>query len=129
MKRLLIAAGLLVGSTVASADPGMLAGISYNFGGSVGFTIKALSGNHQDEAVASIGLSYFPWSDTHHFGIDLGGGYLFENEAVTFSWDALAEQWQLSAGYIHGDDNNARWPVLPKPVVTPPPPPPQNNNG
>jgi hypothetical protein len=125
MKKLLIAAGLLAGSTVALADPGLLAGISYNFGGSVGFTIKALSSDHQDEPVASIGLSFFPWSETHKFGLDLGGGYVFEDEAVTIGWDALSEQWQVSAGYIHGDDNNKRWPLLPKPVVTPPPPPPQ----
>jgi hypothetical protein len=105
---------LLAGATPAIADPGVFLGVTYNFGGSVGVSLKLLSTNKEDRGALAAGVSYYP--TTSKFGIDAGAGYLFKNGAVTLGWDFLNSNPQVGIGYVNTKDNN--------PASPPPPPPP-----
>ncbi len=83
MKRFTIAAGLLASCTWTQANPGFMLGICHNFGGSTGVTLKTLSTNKQDKAVAALGVSYFPNDAANKLGLDLGLGYNFRRSAAT----------------------------------------------
>jgi len=98
MKRFTVAAGLLASCSWAQADPGFMLGLSYNFGGSVGVTVKVLSTNKEDKAVASLGASYMFGDSPSKFGVDLGGGYNFKHVTATLGWDFLNSQVQTSVG-------------------------------
>jgi hypothetical protein len=110
---------LLAGATPAIADPGVFLGVTYNFGGSVGVSLKLLSTNKEDRGALAAGVSYYP--TTSKFGIDAGAGYLFKNGAVTLGWDFLNSNPQVGIGYVNTKDNN---PASPPPP--PPPPPPED---
>jgi hypothetical protein len=99
MKRFTVAAGLLASCSWAQADPGFMLGLSYNFGGSFGVTVKVLSTNKQEKAVASLGASYMFGDSPSKFGIDLGGGYNFKNDVTaTVGWDFMNSQVQTAVG-------------------------------
>ena len=101
MKRFTVAACLLASCTWAQADPGFMLGICHNFGGSTGVTIKVLSTNKQDKAVAALGVSYFPDDAANKLGLglDLGLGYNFRRSAAAVGWDFLHNQVQGAIGF------------------------------
>ncbi len=111
MKKYLALFSILLATTApAFAAPGAFFGIVYNFGGSVGVSLKALSTNREERGAFSAGVSYFPL--TNKFGIDVGAGYLFRNGAATAGWDFLNSNPQMGMGYVNT-----------KTGVVPPPPP------
>lgn len=99
MKSRLTLTGLLLVSSPSFADPGAFFGVTYNFGGGIGLSLKVLSTNEEDQGAASLGVSYYPL--TQDFGIDLGGAYLDKDVTTTASWDILNNQPQLGIGYVN----------------------------
>ena len=99
-----IALALLVACGAAQADPGVLVGVSYNFGGSVGVTLKVLSSDQRDKAVAAAGVSYFPFTSGRQWGVDVGGGYNFRNGGATVGWDFANRRVQGAVGYVDTRD-------------------------
>jgi len=98
--------------TTLSASPGAMFGIGYSFGGGsdgIALTLKVLSSNDENKGIASLGVSYYPLAKANSFGIDVGGGYLFEDFALTGSWDFLQMKPQISGGYVNtmSDSNGA----------------------
>ena len=126
--KLVITISLFVFSSLAKADAGIFFGISYAFGGGgPGISLKVLSSDKEDKAVAGAGVSYYPLA-AKPFGVDVGVGYNFNNAGVMVGYDFLQNGVQVSAGYVNtdDDDNNDR-PVAAAPP--PPPPPPPLNTG
>ena len=85
-------------------DPTVFLGMTVGLGSSdvskqIGFTVKALSSNAEDEAVFGGGVGYYPWSDDK-IGLDLGVGYNFTNIGVFGGYDVLRRMPTLSAGYV-----------------------------
>jgi len=90
----------------ATANPAVLGGITYNFGGSgdalkgAGATVKVLSNGADKKPVVAAGLSYYPWADKDKkFGLDVSAGYTMKNSAVLGGWDFLQNQPTVSLGY------------------------------
>lgn len=104
MKKLLssTAAVAIVAGSMASADPTVMVGLAWNFGGgkapAFGVTTKVLSSNEPDSFVGAAGISYF-FDDGGYFGADLGIGRTFENTAATLTYDFLNQRPQFSAGW------------------------------
>ncbi len=113
MKNIFFIALLATSTSVVSANPTVMAGISYNFGSrDLGLTIKVLSNDEGKEVVGAVGATYYPASKENVFGIDAGIGYTFDADAaVVVSWDFLRKDSQVSIGYADIDDDSA-------PVVT-----------
>jgi hypothetical protein len=103
----------------AHADPGVMVGISHNFGGATGITLKVLSTNRRDKLAGAIGVSYFPGLEEQPWGLDTSLGYTLDHGAVTLGYDWLHEQFQLGLGIA-----NTRSKPVPPPPPTPLPPPP-----
>jgi hypothetical protein len=99
MKRPTIVLALLSACAAASADPGVMLGVSYNFGGTPGLTLKVLSSDQRDRAVAAVGVSYFPLASAQRLGVDLSGGYNFRHGAATVGWDFLNRRVQGAVGW------------------------------
>jgi hypothetical protein len=104
---------LLAASAPAAADPAAFLGVSYNFGGTLGVTLKVLSDDEEDNAALAGGVSYFPWEPGTRIGLDLGVAYLFQDAAVTAGWDFLGRKVQVGLGYVNTDDDDG------PPVVRP----------
>lgn len=102
-------AGNTITEIKPNAHPGVFFGLTYNFGGNVGMSLKVLSSNREDRGAFCAGISYFP--ETKKVGLDVGGAYTFQNGAVTAGWDILNNAPQMGVGYIHT--------VQPSTVVTP----------
>ncbi len=120
IKRSIILGALAALSTQAQADVGVMIGVGYAFGGSgPAITIKALSSDKEDEAVAAAGISYYPLSQ-NKLGLDAGIGYNFNNAAAILSWDFLQGAAQLSGGWSDTDNSRKHSPI---PSAPPPPPP------
>ena len=102
MKRTVLAtiAATLCGSTVwpAYAEPGVMFGMSHNFGGSTGVTFKVLSTDRKERVAAALGLSYFPTQEPRAWGVDTSMGYTLHRGALTLGYDWLNEQMQLGLG-------------------------------
>lgn len=104
-------------SNQANADPSIMVGVGYTFGeGGPALTLKALSSDKKDEAVAAAGVSFYPLNQ-NKFGLDLGVGFHADDAAVILSWDFLQKAAQVSAGWADTKKSNA-------PAAPPPPPPP-----
>jgi len=108
MKRILLAAALSVSAMGAQADAGYMVGIAYSFGGpaslkGLGFTAKVLSSDREEKWVGAAGVSLFPWAD-RKLGLDLGGGYTFNNATALVSYDFLQVAPQLSVGWTDPDN-------------------------
>ncbi len=101
MKKYLVFLGLflLSSATTAIANPGILFGLSYNFGGSVGLSLKVLSTNKEHHGALAVGTSYYPL--TKKFGLDAGAAYLTKDAAVSLDWDFLNNTPQVGVGYIN----------------------------
>lgn len=123
--KVMVAGALLLSSQMASADPGVFFGVVYNFGSGagVGFSLKVLSTDKQDNVVVGAGASFYPFSQANKFGIDADIGYLTKDFAVTVGWDFLQHGVQLGAGYVDTADENV---VAPATAPLLPPPPPSN---
>ncbi|MEX1165368.1 MAG: hypothetical protein WEK74_00575, partial [Hydrogenophaga sp.] len=68
-KSTLAAAALLAAiSGNAHAGAGLMVGISHNFGGETGVTLKVLSTDRRDKLAGALGVSYFPWAPTQSWG-------------------------------------------------------------
>ena len=92
----------------AQANPAAFVGLSYSFGGSsgVGLTVKVLSDDKEDQAVAALGATYYPTA-VNKFGIDLSAGYTFNNAAALVGWDFLQKSVQVSGGWADIEDDNS----------------------
>lgn len=116
MKKPLVAAILSIFAAGAQADAGVMLGVSYNFSGpaslnNLGFTAKVLSSDKEDKWVGALGVSFYPWSDKQ-LGLDLSGGYNFEDSALLIGYDFLKGAPQISAGWSNtDDDDNNRQPI------------------
>jgi len=89
----------------AFAEPALMLGLSYTFGGQqssqMGITARALSDNSQNTLVGVAGVTYFPW--TNAWGVDAGIGYNFDNMSINLSYDFLNEGIQVSGGWADLD--------------------------
>ena len=106
MKNLKLLTFAFVSATILSANPAVMGGITYNFGGNssgaegAGATIKVLSSGEDKKAVIAAGLSYFPWAkQDKKLGLDISAGYNIKNSAVMGGWDFLKNQPTISLGY------------------------------
>lgn len=107
---------MFAAASPAIADPGVFLGVTYNFGGSVGVSLKVLSTNKEDRGALAAGVSYYP--ATSNFGVDAGAAYLFKNSAVTLGWDFLNSNPQVGVGYVNTKDDR---PAASAPPSPPPP--------
>lgn len=118
MKNLKLIILATISANILSANPAVMGGITYNFGGSssgaegAGATIKVLSSGEDKKAVVAAGLSYFPWAkQDKKLGLDVSAGYNIKNSAIMGGWDFLKNQPTVSLGYSKeissGDDKYA----------------------
>ncbi len=108
MKLKLAAAACLVSLTsLAHADAGFFAGITYVFGerDGLGFTVKALATRRDDRPAAALGLSVYPGAGGARYGVDVGVGYQGNDAAGLISYDLLLNQFALSVGYADMKDD------------------------
>lgn len=102
------------------AEPGVMVGISHNFGGDTGITFKLLSTNRRDKLAAAVGVSYFPWAATQAWGFDTGVGCTVRHGAFTIGYDWLNRQVQLGLGVAN---TKTKASPVPSPVPAPTPAP------
>lgn len=110
MKKPLVAAILSIFAAGAQADTGVMIGVAYNFSGqaslnNLGFTAKILTSDKEDKWVAALGATLYPWS-AQMFGVDVSGGYNFEDSAVLIGYDFLKGAPQISGGWANTDDGS-----------------------
>jgi len=100
MKKMLLTAALVASSLPAVADPAAFAGITYGFGGqdTFGFTVKVVSSDEEDKAVAAAGVSYYP--NTSKTGFDVGVGRNFDKSGLILGYDVVNEMTTFSAGWV-----------------------------
>jgi len=108
MKKALLAAVLSTFAIGVQADAGYMLGITYNLDGqaslkNLGFTAKVLSSDREEKWVGAAGVTLFPWAD-RKLGLDLGGGYTFNNATALVSYDFLQVAPQLSVGWTDPDN-------------------------
>ena len=100
---LLILAAAMLASSAVIADPAAFAGIAYTFDGKAGITLKLLSDNEEEKWVAAIGGTYY-FNSKNELGIDVSGGYTFDDAAVLIGWEILQVQPQISAGWADTEE-------------------------
>ena len=103
MKQFLVAASaaaLFSAATVSHATPAAFLGLSYHFGGKLGFTAKVLSSNAEKKSVAGFGATYY-FNAKDPFGLDLSVGRTMKHSAVLVGYDFLQKQPALSAGWAN----------------------------
>ncbi len=113
-------ASLLLGSSIsAMADTGVFVGVVYDFGSNAGpgLSVKLVSDDEEDKAVAAIGVSYFP-SSARRIGVDLSAGYTFNNGLVTAGYDFVNRAPQFGLGYM--DTRNGAAAPAPASIITTP---------
>ena len=113
MKKLLTTLGILAitVSTINAAPaptkpnykPAAMLGITYNFNGGIGLSLRVVSSNEENNPVLSGGVSYYPVTNQFTFG--LGGGYVFKNGAATLEWDFINSTPEFSFGYVNTKDD------------------------
>ena len=94
------ALALIMLTVPAYADPGVMVGLSLNFGAGkqqLGATAKLLSSDQPEEVVAATGVTYV--FEDHSIGFDAGLGYTFDGGVVTLSYDFTHESPQISVGF------------------------------
>ncbi len=118
MKSLKLISFALISATYLLANPAVMGGITYNFGGSgdsaegAGATVKVLSSGADKKPVVAAGFSYYPWaSESKKFGLDVSAGYNIKNTAVMGGWDFIQNQPTVSLGYNKeiSSDNNGKF--------------------
>ena len=120
MKRLIITAimlGNLSGMAMAqvahcgdSSDVSVMAGLAYSFGPNrteenLGFTLKAVNTNEADHFVIGAGGTFYPWSE-ERFGLDLSGGYNFNESTALVGYDFLKKAPVVSGGWVNTADES-----------------------
>ena len=99
MQKLLTVSILALAATTAQADPAVMFGINYNFGGGgPGLSVKVLSSEREDRTVASVGAGYYPMQK--RVGRDGGVGRTFGNGAATVSWYDTNSAPQAGIGFV-----------------------------
>lgn len=105
MKKLLSTTALvsLIAIGPAAADPGVMVGISYDFGHvlgvpGIGVTAKVTSSDRAHHFIAGGGVSFFPFA-ADKFGIDGSVGYNFDQGALMAGVDVLNLAPQISGGW------------------------------
>ncbi|MEN9294480.1 MAG: hypothetical protein RIS03_174 [Pseudomonadota bacterium] len=101
MKKILAGLLMSVASTMAMADVGFFAGITYAIGAKdgLGFTVKALSSRREHNPVYGAGFTFYPAaSPENQYGVDLSAGYQHEDNAVLIGYDFLRNAPQISLG-------------------------------
>jgi hypothetical protein len=93
----------LVAIGPAAADPGVMVGISYDFGHTLGFpglgvTAKLTSSDRAHHFIAGGGVSFFPFA-ADKFGLDGSVGYNFDQGALMAGVDVLNLAPQVSGGW------------------------------
>jgi hypothetical protein len=109
MKTIILAAALVsCAAPIAHADIGAFAGITYAFGANtgIGFTLHATSSRDENSAIASAGISYYPFAPTPMFGLPVGVGYQGKNVAAIVSYDLLLKQFAIAGGYASTRDDD-----------------------
>ena len=99
MRKYLVILLLAFAPMSASAGTGVMFGISFNFNGDLGVSLKLLSSDRQDRFVGVGGVTWFP-TGANPIGVDVGLGYNFRNAAVTAGWDIVNAEFQVGAGYV-----------------------------
>ena len=93
-------------SSAATADTAAFVGIAYVFGNNnVGITAKVISDDEKEKWVAAAGVTYY-FGSAKPLGIDVSGGYTFDNGAILAGWDILQNNPQISAGWADIDDKS-----------------------
>lgn len=111
MKRLMMTTALAgsIATAPAYADPTVMIGLSFTFGGSqsgqLGISGRILSDNERDAWVASLGATYYPGSQ--EFGLDAGIGYNWENLPITLTYDFLNQGVQLGLGWADLEEDES----------------------
>jgi hypothetical protein len=98
MKKLLATTLLLAATTSAIAEPVLMLGVSHNFGGATGITLKLLSTNRQEKAALAVGASYAPSREASRWSWDTGLAYNFKSTSLVLSYDWVPGETQLSFG-------------------------------
>jgi hypothetical protein len=98
MKKLLATTLLLAATSAAIAEPALMLGVSYNFGGATGITLKLLSTNREEKAALAVGVSYAPGREVSRWSWDTGVAYNFKSTALVLSYDWVPGETQLSFG-------------------------------
>ena len=109
MKKIILAAALIsCAAPIAHADIGAFAGLTYAFGANtgIGFTLHATSTRDENSAIASAGISYYPFALTPVFGIPVGVGYQGKNAAAIVSYDLLLKKFAIAGGYASTRDDD-----------------------
>lgn len=98
MKKLITTTLLLASGSAALAGPALMLGVSHNFGGSTGITLKLLSTNREDKPALAVGASYAPGREAAPWSWDTGLAYNFKSVSMVLSYDWVPQQVQLSLG-------------------------------
>jgi hypothetical protein len=98
MKKLLATTLLLAVTSAAIAEPALMLGVSHNFGGATGITLKLLSSNREEKAALAVGVSYAPGREASRWSWDTGVAYNFKSSALVLSYDWVPGETQLSFG-------------------------------
>jgi hypothetical protein len=103
MKKYLMTTAIVgcLAAVPAAADPTVMFGLSWTFGGAqsgqLGISGRILSDNRADTFVVGAGVTYYLGSQ--EFGIDAGIGYNVGNTPIVLSYDFINENMLLSAGW------------------------------
>jgi hypothetical protein len=110
MKKLMMSTAL-AGSLAAApafADPTIMVGLSFTFGGSqsgqLGISGRILSNNQRDAFVGAIGGTYYP--GTQAFGLDAGIGYNINNTPITLTYDFVNQSPMFGLGWADLEDGS-----------------------
>ena len=111
MKKLLMSTAIVSSLTAvpAFADPTVMIGLSWAFGGGIqqgelGISGRILSDDKRDKWVGAVGGTYYPGSG--EFGFDVGIGYTFSKTPMTLSYDFVNNQALLGLGWADLNDPN-----------------------
>ncbi len=100
---------LLIGHSLAKAEPGVFIGMAYTFGakGGPGISFKVLSTNKEDSVAVGGGLTYYPLANDNKVGLDVSVGYILPTHAAaTVGWDFLLHGLQIGIGYTDSEDDD-----------------------
>ncbi len=92
-------------SPVIAAEPAAFLGITYSLDGNFGLTAKVLSEREEDKAIVGVGLNYYPNAEKK-IGVDLSGGYNFDNSAALFGYDFLQKSTVIGFGWTNTQNSN-----------------------
>ena len=107
MKKLLCTLALTTLPFTIQADPAAFVGLSVTFGGDIGVTGKILSSDKEDQFVAAAGVTWYPAAEKP-LGVDVSGGYNFDNVAALVGYDFLQKSPVGSVGWADTEDDRKK---------------------